>query len=462
MNSKYIHILPILCFSLLNFQALRAQRIGNQIESIISPQVQEIAPGAAIAILKDQEVIFSKGYGFADLSHLVRFTPQTVSDIGSVAKQMTCYAILKIEAEGKLSIKNPITKYFPSIPALGDKITIEHLLTHTSGLREIYGMRAVAGGRGGDGILQEDALRLVEYAEELNFQPGEQYNYCNTAYMLLADIIAQVTEGDFEDYMRAHIFGPLDMKNTFIMDKQGEWFPNAALSYQSSEDGSFNRIFDNSTVQGAGGVYTTMEDLIKWAQHVIDPNFRDKDIIKRMKTPFTLNNGASTGYGYGLRIGDTFGYQSFGHTGSSAGYRAYLNHFDEIGITLLIKTNRTDLPLEQIVKSVLKHYGQHPLKDRGVPSTEEEVSDIVNNEDKMQSYIGRYYSPETEMSYTIELNDEQLIAKSLRNGNISLLRKTEYTFESDKWYFAELTFIESDNKIIGFRLGNGRVNGLWF
>lgn len=461
MNKKGLAYLGTIILSLFAIVP-KAQSIDQQIHNILFEHTGNDKPGCAIAILKDNAVIFSQGYGLANLEHRIAFTPKTVSDIGSVAKQMTCFAVLLLESEGKLSLQDPINQYIEDLPEFESPILIKHLMTHTSGLREIYGSRAVAGGRNGDGILQADAQRLVSYSKELNFPPGSQYNYCNTAYMLLADIIAEVSGEPFESFMQSRIFRPLEMHNTYIMDIQGEWFPNNADSYRTMEDGSYQKIFDNSTVQGAGGIYSSLEDMIKWLNNYSILKVGSSEIIDRMRTPATLNNGTTINYGLGLQINDFWSLKNFRHSGSSAGYRAYLGFFDQAKLGILIKTNQGEIPVSEIVELVLREFADPVIPESSDSPENPQPEPSMMTDADLLKFAGQYYSPELEMTYHVKVMDNQLILSSLRNGDIQLSREGQSEFASGTSYLSNIQFILENGQVRGFRLDNGRVMNMLF
>ena len=189
------------CFAILLFTqfAFGQSRLDYRLDTLMARYTDNERPGCAIGVLQEGKVLFSKGYGLANLDYHIAFTPQTVSDIGSVAKQFTAMAMLLLERDGKLHLDSDIRIYLPEVPDFGHPIHVFDLLHHTSGIREIYGTEELAGYRPGDGILQEDALTLVTHSTELNFKPGDAYSYCNTAFMLLAEIIRRVSGMPFED-----------------------------------------------------------------------------------------------------------------------------------------------------------------------------------------------------------------------------------------------------------------------
>ena len=447
------------CFAILLFTqfALGQSRLDYRLDTLMARYTDNERPGCAIGVLQEGKVLFSKGYGLANLDYHIAFTPQTVSDIGSVAKQFTAMAMLLLERDGKLHLDSDIRIYLPEVPDFGHPIHVFDLLHHTSGIREIYGTEELAGYRPGDGILQEDALTLVTHSTELNFKPGDAYSYCNTAFMLLAEIIRRVSGMTFEDYMQTHIFKPLGMDHTFIMDRRGERFPGTATSY-GGEDGSYVQVFDNSTVQGAGGMYTTLDDMMKWLANYRKPVVGDDQIIARMKIPGILNDGDTLNYALALDVGDYRGQHAFGHTGSSAGYRAQLLFFSEKDLGVMVKTNIPGIPIRDIIEVVAEEAGQLHLDP--IPAWQPESKPPFMPGAAMETYAGNYFSPELQTNYEVHVEGDKLILWHFRRGSYTMKPESDDTFDSDGWTVA----FERDKqgKLNGFRITGGGVRNLWF
>lgn len=444
-----------------------ATELAARIDQIMAPYDRQDTPGAAVGILRGGELAFAKGYGMANLEHALPFRPETVSDIGSVAKQMTCLGILLLQQRGALSVDDPIRDYLPEVPDFGSPITIRHLMHHTSGLREIYGTTAIAGLRPGDWIRQEDALRMVRRQRELNFPPGERYLYCNTAYMLLADLISRVSEQPFETWMRENIFQPLGMEDTYIMDEQGELFPGRADSYEFSDRGGFRQIYDNSTVQGAGGVYSTVGDLVKWLDHFRTADLGGDTVRRQMLTPGVLANGDTLDYAAGLVLSRHRGVDRIWHTGSSAGYRAVVSYYPALELGFVITSNRADFGRSERVAEIAEflltpHFTDPPpaAAEKIKPSAPEPPA---LDPDALAAYTGRYYSPELGTEYQLVLEQGQLIARHARNEPILLdPTATPDAFSATSGAFDAAVFERGPaGRITGMRIANGRVLRLW-
>ena len=167
------------------------------------------SPGAAVAVLKEGEIVFSRGYGSAQLEYGIPITPATIFHVASVSKQFTAFAVTLLAQEGRLSLDDDIRKHLPEVPDFGSTITLKHLLHHTSGLRDQWEALAMAGWRLDDVITTEHILSMVRNQKELNFEPGEEHLYCNTGYTLLGEIVARVTGQSFSAWTKENLFDPL-------------------------------------------------------------------------------------------------------------------------------------------------------------------------------------------------------------------------------------------------------------
>ena len=441
-------------------QEPRAQDPAARVDQIMSAYDEPGEPGAAVAVVQGGETVLSKGYGLANIEHNIPMTPQTSSDIGSVAKQFTAFAIALLAEEGKLELDANIRTWFPETPDFG--ITVRHMVHHISGLREIYTAKSIAGNPR-EGISQFEAQELLRYAEELNFPPGSQYAYCNTAYMLLADIVAEVSDMSFADFMRTRIFEPLGMHDTYIMDVQGETFPNRADSYTYTAEGPFRQVYDVSSAYGQGGMYTTMDDLVKWLRNLSAGTVGGPEVLQQMRERGVLTNGDTLDYAFGLVIDEWQGLDRISHTGSSAGYRAYLAWYPSEELGILIKANRADFNVtrtgELLADAYLQVMSREPeaAKEREEQPTPkiEPLSTAERN-----ACLGSYYSPELDVWYDMVEQDGQLALKNRIRGVMPLTRKEDGAFSSR---LGSIRFIRTDSSVVtGFRLDAGRVLNLRF
>ena len=310
----------------------------KQIDQLFTPWNNLNTPGAAVAVEKDGKVIFKKGYGSAELEYNIPITPQTVFHIASVSKQFTCFSILLLEKEGKLSINDDIRKYIPEVPDFGKVITLNHLMHHMSGLRDQWELLAMAGWRLDDNITKDHILRLVSRQKELNFNPGDEYVYCNTGFTLLAEVVARVSGQSFPEFTRTHIFEPLRMTNTLFYDNCEKLVKNRAYSFYEDSTG-FKKSNLNYSNVGATSLFTTAEDLCQWSRNFENPVVGDKDIINRMNIRGVLNKGDTITYAMGQDISKYKGLKLIAHGGADAGYRSFLGRFPDQKFSVNVLSN---------------------------------------------------------------------------------------------------------------------------
>ncbi len=315
-----------------------AKTPAGKVDQIFRPWQNPDTPGAAVAVVKDGTIAYSKGYGMANLEYDVPVKPDTVFHIASVSKQFTTFSILLLEKDGKLSLDDDVRKYIPEVPDFGKKITLRHLAHHTSGLRDQWNLLALAGWRLDDVITKEHILNLVSRQNALNFDPGAEYSYSNTGFTLLAEVVARVSGKTFPDFTEEQIFKPLGMKNTLFYDDHERIVKNRAYSYRPSGAGFKKSVLSYANV-GATSLFTTVEDLSLWAMNFENPTVGDQAIFEKMKTRGVLNNGRKINYALGQVIGKYRGLNQISHGGGDAGYRTFLSRFPDQKYSVIVFSN---------------------------------------------------------------------------------------------------------------------------
>lgn len=300
-------------------------------------------PGVALAVVREEKIVYSRGYGIANLDHAVPITVNTVFDIGSTSKQFTAACILLLAEEGKLAITDDARKHIPELPQYERPITIAHLLHHTSGLRDYTSLMGLAGLSVEPDYTDAFLLDLVFRQKTLNFPPGERFSYTNTGYFLLSEIVRRVSGMPMSRFAKERIFEPLGMSSTIFMDDHLAVISHRAESYYPREDNSGGFVLSISLMDnvGDGGVYTTVEDLAKW-----DANFyhnalgaKKPEFFAQMHEIGVLSSGQPIGYASGLFIGEHRGRRMVSHAGGWRGFRAELVRFPDSKLSVICLAN---------------------------------------------------------------------------------------------------------------------------
>ena len=306
MNRTIVFFL-LTFFGIASSQAQLSEIQTEKIDSLFIDWTKSNHPGGAIGIMQNGEVIYSKAFGLASLEYQVPNTTETIFNIGSVSKQFTAMGIVLLHERGLLSIDDDIHKYLPDMPDFGHTITIRHMLHHTSGMRSLHAMLGLAGWRDDDSRTNEDLYRFMLKQKDLNFMPGDEYLYCNTGYMLMVNIIENVTKEKFPKWMKTNVFEPLGMSNTYVEDRYDRIVPNNATSYYSTGEGFF-RAVEYWGYVGSGNVHSTTADLLIWLQNFSTPSTNWSSAFEMLKTTDELNDGSENNYAFGVSLDEFKGY----------------------------------------------------------------------------------------------------------------------------------------------------------
>ena len=321
--------------------------IGARIDSLFAPWTGTDRPGCAVGVSHGGRVLLERGYGMADLESGAAMSPSTIVHSASLAKSVTAFAVLLLEREGKLALDDDVRRYLPELPdyraRYGTPITIRHLLTHTSGLRDFFEMLILARGRfEEDRVTDADATAVILRQTALNFAPGTQYSYTNTGYLLAAKIVARLSGQSFGSFVEARILAPLGMRDTHVRDDVATLVPRRALGY-ARRGGAWRTSVPNFDVVGSTNLLTTTGDLLRWADHLARPTAGDSAIVWQMLTPAALTGGEITAYGLGLALVRDRGFHVAEHEGRDPGFRAYLGWYREPDVAVALLCNAAAL-----------------------------------------------------------------------------------------------------------------------
>lgn len=325
---------------------------GTALDQKVDSYLREKNFQGTVLIAKQGKVLLSRGYGLANAEHNVPNTPQTVFRIGSITKQFTAVAILQLQEQGKLSVNDPISKYLPDYPQ-GDKITIHHLLTHTSGIPSITKFPNLSE------IERQPSTptTVITYFKDLplEFEPGSDCKYSDSGYIVLGAIVEKVAGVSYEKYVQDHFFSPLGMKATYF-DHNQSVIPHRAAGYGVGANGEkVNAEFiEMSFPHGAGSLASTAEDLYRWDRALKEGKLLSKDLTKKLFQVQAASENNHIAYGYGFFVDSEK--HTVGHMGSIEGFRAASYRHLDGDVTLILLSNQEStkaVALEQDLYSLL-------------------------------------------------------------------------------------------------------------
>jgi CubicO group peptidase (beta-lactamase class C family) len=402
--------------------------LTKKVDQLFATWDKPESPGAAIAVIKDGAVVYKRGYGSANLEYNIPISPTTVFHVASVSKQFTAFAIAMLASQGKLSLDDDIRKHLPELHDFGVKITIRHLIHHTSGLRDQWTLLGIAGWRLDDVITKEHILKTVRHQRELNFDPGAENLYSNTGYTLLAVIVERVSGQSFREFTEANIFKPLGMTNTHFHDDHERIVKNRAYSYSSAgPTGGFKLAPLNYANVGATSLFTTAEDLTRWVINFEDQKVGGPAVIKQMQQKGVLNNSKELNYAFGLSIGPYRGLNTIGHAGGDAAYRSFVFWFPEQRFGVVVLSNFGSLNPQQVAMRIADVYladklTPEPPKTTTVPPSAVKVDPAI-----LEAYAGRYLLDGRTL-VTITKEGDKLMAQPAGQAKGEMIPKSETTF----------------------------------
>lgn len=312
--------------------------LEHRVDSLFEEWDKPGSPGASVLVLKDGEIVFEKGYGYANLEYDVPIGPGTIFHVASVSKQFTAMAIALLAQEGKVDLDDPVQKYVGDLHEFEYPVTLRHLIHHTSGIRDQWELLTLAGWRMDDVITLEHLMRIITGQRKLNFKPGTRYLYSNSGYTLLARVVEEASGKSFPDFVGERIFAPLGMENSHIHGDHQRIVKNRAYSYSPEGEG-FKKSVLSYANYGATSLFTTCRDLAKWMMNFKTARVGGHEVISLMQEPYILSGGETTNYGFGLMIRDYRGLRHISHGGSDAGFRSHFGFFPERDLGIIILSN---------------------------------------------------------------------------------------------------------------------------
>ena len=324
--------------------------IERKIDKLFINYNSENGPGASLIVIKDSVVVLTKSYGASNVEQGILVKNNTNFRLATFTKQITAMCIAQLEEQNKLNYSQTLTEIFPGSPAYGNKITINNLIHHTSGLIDY---ESLIPDTATVQVLDRDVLKMMMDVDSTYFPSGTKYKYSNSAYAVLAKIIEKVSGISFAKYLKENIFDPLGMENTVAYEKGISEVKNRAFGY-AVKNGEF--IFKDqsltSAVLGDGGIYSSVDDLFKWDQALYTDKLVSFATLKKIFTSGILKDSTQTGYGFGWRLDEFKGHRRQHHTGSTCGFTTIIQRFPDDNFTIITLTNRNKPMLANIADKI--------------------------------------------------------------------------------------------------------------
>lgn len=421
---------------LLGISGLRAAEspadLDAQVDAICEKEIREgPTAGISVAIAEGDKILLAKGYGFADVENEIPATEHTVYRLGSVTKQFTAAAIMQLVEKGKVSLDDPITKFlpdypmevtappapdltknssnFPSSPAKGRRITVEHLLHHTSGIKNYTALGKKFGDVSRKALSHDELINLFK-DEPLDFEPGEKWNYSNSGYYLLGVIVEKASGDSYENYLKKNVFGPLGLEATYYLSEK-PIVKHRAEGYERERKALVNDEFlDMSIPYAAGSLGSTVLDLVKWQRALVSGRVVSPASYEKMIASGVLKDGDKTNYGFGLALEPLDSKMSIGHGGGINGFRTHLSYYPEDELTVVVLVNTGGSDADRITRAIAR-------KCLALP--EPALKDVAISAEDLRRYAGKY---KTEgQTLTFEEKDGSL-RRQLSGGSSLMLK----------------------------------------
>jgi CubicO group peptidase (beta-lactamase class C family) len=374
--------------------------------------IERDAPGCALGVVQDGALAYGRGYGLANLDWGIPLTTSTVFDIGSVSKQFTATALALLDLDGVLSLDDEVRTWIPELPNYGPTITIRHLLNHTSGIRDYLTLQSLAGFEFANVMDEHDGVELIVRQKALNFEPGSEYLYSNSGYLLLANIVRRATGQSLRDFLEERVFDPLGMAHTSIWDDNTEIVAERATGYSRGDDWEIDHAW-NFQMGGDGQVITSIDDLVKWDANFYDPVVGGTGLLHRLHTQGVLNDGDTIEYALGLGVGEYRGLRRVAHGGAWAGFRAHLTRFPDQRTSVIVECNRGDANTSTYVNAVAdavleEDFTEEATTGGGAESEEQATEPVELDAIQLARWVGVYRTADRPNYWRFEVRDGTL------------------------------------------------------
>jgi CubicO group peptidase (beta-lactamase class C family) len=391
----------------------------------------------AIAVVKDGRLLLARGYGMADLENDVPATAETVYRLGSITKQFTALAVMQLAEQGKLSVDDELTRFLPDYPTAGHKVTVHHLLNHTSGIKSYTSTKDFFKRSRQD--FSHDELLALFKSEPYDFEPGAKWRYNNSGYYLLGMIIEKASGQKYEKYLEDHIFRPLGMSAT----RYGHLRPlirHRAMGYKPY----FGKLINDDPLSmdapgAAGALVSNVLDLVKWHQALEEGKLLSSASWEAMYRPAKLADGGTRPYGYGWGLGELAGHRTYSHGGGINGFSTMIARYPDDRLAVVVLSNTAGANTGGVGNRIARHI----LKIEDKP-----IVDLPIDEELSKRVVGKYQTDES----TIEIKAEEGKLFALRDGRLKdqLKYQGQREFVSTRNAEMRFKFVPPEGQAEGF------------
>lgn len=443
---KIIKTISVLFLFILASPLVEAQNLDKTVDAILSEKYKSDQPGATALIAKDGKVIYRNAFGMANLELGVPMKPENVFEIGSITKQFTAVSILMLQEQGKLKVTDPLSKYMADYPEQGKNVSIHQLLNHTSGIKSYTGMPSFMS-RAREDMTPTELIDVFKN-EPMDFEPGSEYAYNNSAYIILGHIIEVVSGKSYAEFIEENIFDKLGMKNSYY-GSHSKIIKNRAYGYQPIDGGYRNADYLSLTLPyAAGSIMSCVDDLLLWSQAIHNNTLISEESKKLAFTEGKTTQGSRIYYGYGWSIDEINGTPTIEHGGGIFGYTTYGVYVPSENLYAIVLTNTNGNNPTDVTVEIASHALGKPYKS---------VAKTSVSEKEMKQWVGAY-SFDNDVNRFITFKNGTLYSQREGSEDLPLLAlgNNEFQFEGSftKYLFAK----ENGKRVANFqsRIRNGK------
>lgn len=419
----------------------QTNQMEKKLDSLLAGYFIPTQPGCEVLVARHGQIIYKKAYGRANLELNVPMSTGMVFNLASITKQFTAVAILLLQEQGKISLYDSLQKFIPDFPSKGHTITIEHLLTHTSGIKDYLQLDY-----SGQNIERWDFMpkQLIDSFKNypLNFTPGTRFSYSNSGYFLLGYIIEKVTGKPYQNYLMNNLLKPLGLTHT-CFDSEGNIIPGRVNGYRKEGESIKNADYWSPTIEyAAGGLISNVDDLLKWHNGLYSYQVLKKETLQKAFMPFQLADGTTTGYGYGWFLKTANGIQSIEHEGGLPGFKTNEIYYPAEDLFIAILCNCGAVNIDELCANISVITLGKPLQ-----------SDVDLDSKILDKYVGTYkLSIDTSRTITMQRVNDRLVAVVSPSQNIPLLFQSETRFQFKDLLSASCEFVVEEGKVTKFNV----------